>query len=434
MMPAEQLPERLDDRFSVLVGRIADTASACGRKLPKGHGDNYMACCPAHDDHSPSLSLKIEGPRILINCFAGCSAEDVCGAVGFPMEALFDDYRQNGKQPWPVRLGKTREQRVELRRRAEDWATSVHEPAPRLPLPPPVQEFLELEFPPITPLLGPIATQQIVMLYAPPGVGKTMLALALSHAIAAGKDFLGWTSAKRGRVLVIDGEMVGEMMQRRLAGAGLEDDWLRIANLSTWGAGAGYEPVNLCTEAGQQQVELWANACGADVLMLDNLMSLAWVDGLSMSSDEFWQPVRRFAGLQRALGRTVVIVDHTNAQGEIFGTKTKLWHADLAIQLSAMTSDEPRDGLSMTVQQTRFKLQFAKVRDGTGGTSSEASQAVQERVVTLGAVGQDWKWSGGREEQRQLAREMKLNGLTIRDIADELGISKSVAGRWVKGI
>lgn len=59
----------------------------------KRTGDNkYLACCPAHDDKSPSLSL-LETPdgRILVHCFAGCSANDVLAAVGLTLSDLYPD-------------------------------------------------------------------------------------------------------------------------------------------------------------------------------------------------------------------------------------------------------------------------------------------------------------------------------------------------------
>ncbi|QJX01815.1 virulence-associated protein E [Alcanivorax sp. IO_7] len=50
----------------------------------------WMACCPAHKDGSPSLSIKeAEGGRILIHCFAGCEAGDVVAAVGLTLADLF---------------------------------------------------------------------------------------------------------------------------------------------------------------------------------------------------------------------------------------------------------------------------------------------------------------------------------------------------------
>lgn len=424
-MMAEHLPPSLPERLGVFLDRI-QVGTPDGRKgVRRGQGDSYMACCPAHDDHSPSLSVTLEGPRVLVHCFAGCSLEDICGAVGFPVEALFDDYRNGNGASGPVLVWNR-----ELKSAAREWAGTALDPVERMALPPPIREFLDLDFPPIEPLLGPISTQQIVLLYAPPGAGKTMFALGLAWAIANGLDFVGWTAARKARVLVVDGEMAGQMMQSRLAHTTAEDGWLYVANLANWAATAGYEPVNLCTDEGQETARIWINGLGAEVVVLDNLMSLAWMDGMSMSSDEFWQPIRRFAVAMRAQGVTVIVVDHTNAQGEIFGTKTKLWHADLAMQLSPMGGDEHEEGSPMTVPRTRFQLKFAKVRETPDG----AGQTTSDRVVEIGAVGQDWTWSGGKEEQRQRAREMKTNGLTIRDIAEELKTPKSTVGRWVRGL
>lgn len=42
----------------------------------------WLACCPAHDDKSPSLSLEDRNGYPLIHCFSGCEAADVLAAVG----------------------------------------------------------------------------------------------------------------------------------------------------------------------------------------------------------------------------------------------------------------------------------------------------------------------------------------------------------------
>lgn len=58
---------------------------------PTGRG-TWLACCPAHADKSPSLSLReTEDGRVLIHCFAGCGADDVTAAVGLTLSDLFSD-------------------------------------------------------------------------------------------------------------------------------------------------------------------------------------------------------------------------------------------------------------------------------------------------------------------------------------------------------
>lgn len=63
-----------------------------------GH-DQWLACCPAHQDRSPSLSIKQVDDRVLIHCFAGCEAGDVLAAVGLTLGDLFDKPLDNHRAP-----------------------------------------------------------------------------------------------------------------------------------------------------------------------------------------------------------------------------------------------------------------------------------------------------------------------------------------------
>lgn len=50
----------------------------------------YYAKCPAHNDRSPSLSIKVcDDGRTLVRCFAGCSTDEVLAAVGLRFADLF---------------------------------------------------------------------------------------------------------------------------------------------------------------------------------------------------------------------------------------------------------------------------------------------------------------------------------------------------------
>lgn len=52
----------------------------------------WLARCPAHEDRSPSLSIReIDGGRILLHDFGGCSTEDVLAALGLTMSELFPE-------------------------------------------------------------------------------------------------------------------------------------------------------------------------------------------------------------------------------------------------------------------------------------------------------------------------------------------------------
>jgi hypothetical protein len=55
-------------------------------------GRGWIARCPAHEDRSPSLSVR-EGDdgRLLLHCWAGCDAASIVGALGLDIRDLFPD-------------------------------------------------------------------------------------------------------------------------------------------------------------------------------------------------------------------------------------------------------------------------------------------------------------------------------------------------------
>lgn len=53
-------------------------------------GRGWIAKCPAHEDRTASLSIAVgDDGRVLLHCFAGCSAADVVSAVGLEISDLF---------------------------------------------------------------------------------------------------------------------------------------------------------------------------------------------------------------------------------------------------------------------------------------------------------------------------------------------------------
>lgn len=71
-MTIDQFIQHLSER-----GRASKTCSG------------WSCCCPAHEDHTPSLSVS-EGNdgRVLLHCFAGCASEAVVAAMGLTMADL----------------------------------------------------------------------------------------------------------------------------------------------------------------------------------------------------------------------------------------------------------------------------------------------------------------------------------------------------------
>ena len=60
-------------------------------KVKQTGAGKWVACCPAHEDRSPSLSIRQADDRILIYCFAGCGADEVVGSVGMSLSDLMPE-------------------------------------------------------------------------------------------------------------------------------------------------------------------------------------------------------------------------------------------------------------------------------------------------------------------------------------------------------
>jgi len=71
-------------KAQVLLSRLQKVRS-------EGH-DRWRACCPAHDDGTPSLSIKaLDDGRVLLYCRAHCKVEEVLGALGLQFSDLYPD-------------------------------------------------------------------------------------------------------------------------------------------------------------------------------------------------------------------------------------------------------------------------------------------------------------------------------------------------------
>jgi hypothetical protein len=68
---------------------IESILSRLEKVRPNGKG--WMACCAAHDDRNPSLSITQKDGKILLKCWAGCNTADILDALGLTWQDLFED-------------------------------------------------------------------------------------------------------------------------------------------------------------------------------------------------------------------------------------------------------------------------------------------------------------------------------------------------------
>ena len=79
-------------KVSAAVARVVGLVEGAQQR-----DERWMALCPAHDDHTPSLSISEgEDGRCLVHCFAGCTQAAVVAAMGLEMADLFSTARSSG--------------------------------------------------------------------------------------------------------------------------------------------------------------------------------------------------------------------------------------------------------------------------------------------------------------------------------------------------
>ncbi len=80
------------------IDRLLDRLDKVKRTGP----DRWIACCPAHPDKHPTLSVReLADGRVLAHCFAGCAIGEIVDAVGLELSDLYPatDREIHGKPP-----------------------------------------------------------------------------------------------------------------------------------------------------------------------------------------------------------------------------------------------------------------------------------------------------------------------------------------------
>jgi hypothetical protein len=286
-----------------------------------------------------------------------------------------------------------------------------------------LKEFLQLSIKPRGMLLDPILPEKgLAMLYASRGTGKTHIALGIGFAVATGSEFLKWRAPKARRVLLIDGEMPGAALQERLASivasasnVEFDPDNIRIlAGDLIEGGGLG----NLASPDVQAELDQFLD--GVALLVLDNLSSLTAV--VRDNDAESWGPIQEWLLRLRRRDISVLIVHHAGKGGQQRGTSRREDVLDTSISLRRPADYSPTEG-------AKFEVHLEKVR----GVYGDAAKPFEAKLETREGIA---VWTTRELDDANRARVEALldDDLSVRDIADETGISKSTVQRIKKAI
>jgi len=248
-----------------------------------------------------------------------------------------------------------------------------------------VKEWIERALPEPAFCLGWwLTTTTRALVYAPTGIGKSLLAVAIAFASSNGNSFLHWTGHRKMRVLYIDGEMAQRLLKRRIMEEAershSEPEGLYAVNT---GDIEDFKPLD--DPRGRAAIDEEIKAMeGVDLIIFDNIMALL---GGDMKDEESW---RKTLDWQKSLTRRhigQIWIHHTgHDESKGYGTKTREWQMDTVIALEK--SERPETDVS-------FVLTFKKARERTPETRSD----FKDVRVTL--INNRWEFELIAEDGRQ---------------------------------
>jgi putative DNA primase/helicase len=280
-----------------------------------------------------------------------------------------------------------------------------------------VAELAQMQFKPRQPLLSPwLCSQDLGMVFAPRGVGKTHFSLAVVYAVATGGHFARWHAPTARKVLYLDGELPGAVMQQRLLMHCPDVDpapgYLRIFTPDL--VPDGRTLPDLSTHEGQAVIDAMIESDTA-LVVVDNLS--AWVRSGRENDAESWHLVADWLLSLRRRGIAVLLVHHAGKGGQQRGTSKREDLLDVVIGLSRPTDYDPQQGAV-------FVVEFSKARNLVG---DQAEGLELELVVADDRA----TWHCRTVEASTFERVVALTneGLTAKEIAIELDIHKSNVSR-----
>ncbi len=77
MQKASELGVNVTEKMPRALGGILSVLTSVSRRSD----DSWIACCPAHGDKRPSLSITVRNGKILMHCFSGCEYSEIMNAI-----------------------------------------------------------------------------------------------------------------------------------------------------------------------------------------------------------------------------------------------------------------------------------------------------------------------------------------------------------------
>ncbi|OOY27920.1 hypothetical protein BMI90_08430 [Thioclava sp. L04-15] len=288
------------------------------------------------------------------------------------------------------------------------------------------ETLLAENFRPREPVIEPwLRTEETAVIWAPSGVGKTLLCLSLALAVSGGGSVADWKAPKARKVLYIDGEMNQQDIRDRIellmnnGAVDVPEPTIALRNLQIIARQAqevGTEFYDITEEETQKDLLRRAKAKNVELIILDNFTTLSDALQDENASSEFKRVQDFFLQMKRA-GIATILVHHANKNGrDMRGSTALATTFEVILGLQRPKVAAPGEACFQTV--------FTKFR-GMG------DRRLETRRWTLGAHG--WEVSDSEPDEPRddpvYAALKSLEFVNQTEIAERLGMNKATVSR-----
>ncbi|MBW4471028.1 MAG: AAA family ATPase [Stenomitos rutilans HA7619-LM2] len=269
---------------------------------------------------------------------------------------------------------------------------------------------------------GWIPTGTMLLLHADGGVGKTLFSYELMECVLTGKPWNGYP-VKQGKVLLVQTDEPTLVTHERIDIRGIDDE-APLSLLTDWQIEA------------MARLETFVKETRPELLIVDSLTSINRSCVFSENDTEYARPLLELARLGNTYGCTVIIIHHSNAEGNSRGTRaiynsvSEVWGLSKGEQLNDRLLRVQKTRLGRPPGRYRFRFDdedftFAYQGEDYGPDHADQSdtEATNEKRIQL------WLNEGDRPG----------TPFTAQEVSEFLGLAYDTTRRslyelWAKGL
>jgi KaiC/GvpD/RAD55 family RecA-like ATPase len=219
-----------------------------------------------------------------------------------------------------------------------------------------------------------------ILLHANGGTGKTKLAYDFIYHLATGSDWSGFPVTSPRRCMIIQADESPSDMLQSLWDRGISQG-LPIKYKTKW------------TVDHIQQLRKEALEYKPEVLVIDSITAVSRNSLFSENDTEYARPVLLFRDLANEIGCTIIIIHHSNSQGEARGTRA-IFNSVSEVWALKRTDDKSPDSTErfLTIEKSRsrkpakYKLQFNPDDKSWSCLGKDGEEANSPNVRTKDAI------------------------------------------------